>query len=156
LVEEKAVKTYSRRDLGLLLPALAAAVPATAQQSAAPKEPPKRLSSKAYVFEDLPAKKNGDNVGRAVLNGLTHKDYPVELHMTELAAGQQPHPPHQHLHEEILMLRSGQLEVTMNGETTRLTPGSVVFVASNDLHGWKNPGTTPAQYFVMALSGDTA
>jgi quercetin dioxygenase-like cupin family protein len=42
----------------------------------------------------------------------------------------------------------------MNGETTRLTPGSVVYVASNDLHGWKNPGQEPARYFVMALGGD--
>ena len=91
-----------------------------------------------------------------MFNGLTHRDYPVDLHLTELAAGAQPHPPHKHVHEEILMLQTGQLEVTMNGETTRLTPGSVVYVASNDLHGWKNPGSTPAQYFVIALGGDAA
>jgi quercetin dioxygenase-like cupin family protein len=143
--------TYSRRDLGLLLPAVAAS--AAAQQSAE-KAPLKKLPSKAYVFEDLHAKQNGENTGRAVLNGTTHTGYPVELHMTELAAGQAPHPPHRHAHEEILMLRSGQLEVTMNGETTRLTPGSVVYVASNDLHGWKNPGPAKAEYFVMALGGD--
>jgi quercetin dioxygenase-like cupin family protein len=56
----------------------------------------------------------------------------------------------------MLMLETGQLEVTMNGETKRLTPGSVVFVASNDLHGWKNPGTEHARYFVIALGGDGA
>jgi quercetin dioxygenase-like cupin family protein len=145
------VDTYSRRDLSLLLPALCV-TDAAAQQN----EAPKKLASKAYVFESLAAKQNGQNVSRAVLNGATHTGYPVELHMTELGPGQAPHAPHRHVHEEILMLQSGQLEVTMNGETTRLTPGSVVFVASNDLHGWKNPGTTPAQYFVMALGGDAA
>ena len=152
---EDAVKSYSRRDLGWLLPALAAAVPAGAQQAAESKPPLGKLTSKAYVFEDLHAKKNGENVGRSVLNGLTHKDDPVELHMTELAAGGQPHPPHRHVHEEILMLQSGQLDCSMNGETIHLTPGSVVYVASNDLHGWKNPGTAPAQYFVISLSGDS-
>lgn len=147
------MKTYSRRDLGLLLPALAA-LPANAQQTE-PKPPPKQLTSKAYIYENLPVKQNGENVGRAVLNGATHKDDPVELHITELAGGQQPHPPHRHAHEEILMLKSGQLDCIMNGETIHLTPGSVVYVASNDLHGWKNPGTTPAQYFVISLSGDS-
>lgn len=142
---------YTRRDLSLLLPALAATASA---QTSAEKAPPKKLPSKAYVFEELHTKQNGENVGRAVLNGATHTGYPVELHITELAAGQAPHPPHRHAHEEILMLRTGQLEVTMDGETTRLTPGSVVYVASNDLHGWKNPGPERAQYFVIALGGD--
>lgn len=149
------MKNYSRRDLGLLLPALAAAVPGRAQNTE-PKAPPMKLASKAYVFDNLPVKKNGENVSRAVLNGATHKDDPVELHITELAAGGQPHPPHRHAHEEILMLQSGQLDCIMNGETIHLTPGSVVYVASNDLHGWKNPGTQPAQYFVISLSGDGA
>jgi quercetin dioxygenase-like cupin family protein len=144
------MNTFSRREIGLLFPALAAA------QTSDPKDPPKKLASNAYVFGDLKTKQNGQNVGRAVFNGATHREYPVELHITELAAGQQPHPPHRHAHEEILMLQTGQLEVTMNGETTRLTPGSVVYVASNDLHGWKDPGTEAARYFVMSLGGDAA
>lgn len=144
---------YSRRDLGLLLPALAAT--AAAQEKGAPKATPKKLASKAYVYEKLAAKQNGENTGRAVFNGLTHSDYPVELHITELGPGQQPHAPHRHVHEEVLMLRTGELDVTMNGETTRVTAGSVVYVASNDLHGWKNPGSTPAQYFVIALGPNT-
>jgi quercetin dioxygenase-like cupin family protein len=146
---------YSRRDLGLLLPALAAAA-AEAQEKSDPNAPPKKLPSKVYVFEDLNAKKNGENVGRAVLNGATHTGYAVELHLTELGPGQMPHAAHRHAHEEIVMLQKGVLEVTMNGETTRLTPGSVAFVASNDLHGWKNPGTEPCQYFVIALGRDNA
>ena len=102
------------------------------------------------------SKRVPENTGRAVLNGATHTGYPVELHLTELGPGQRPHPPHRHVHEEILMLQTGQLEVTMNGQTTRIRPGSVVYVASNDLHGWMNQGAEPAQYFVIALGGDAA
>ena len=46
---------------------------------------------------------------------------------------------------------AGTLDVTIEGKTTRLTPGSVAYVASNELHGWKNPGADRAQYFVIAL-----
>ncbi len=134
---------YSRRDLALLLPAWTAA--------AAAQEPSKQLPSKVYKFEDLPVKTNGENKSRAVLNGQLHTGFPVELHITELAAGQSPHTPHQHVHEEIVMLRSGQLDITISGQTTRATAGSVVYVASNELHGSRNPGPGPAMYFVIAL-----
>jgi mannose-6-phosphate isomerase-like protein (cupin superfamily) len=138
---------YSRRDLGLLLPALAAASGAAQQ---------KALPSKAYKYEDLPVRGNGPNKSRAVLSGETHSGFPIELHTTELGAGQSPHAPHKHVNEEVLMLRSGILDATINGETTRVTAGSVVYAASNDLHGWRNPGPEPAQYFVIALGSTSA
>jgi quercetin dioxygenase-like cupin family protein len=134
---------YSRRDLGLLVPVLAAAS-GRAQQKALP--------SKAYKYEDLTVRGSS----RAVMNGETHTGYPIEMHITELAAGQAPHAPHKHVHIEVLMLRSGVLDATILGETTRVTAGSVVYLASNDLHGWRNPGPDPAQYFVMSLGGDKA
>ena len=140
----------SRRDLGMILPALAVAT-ASAQE----KEN-KTLPSKAFKYEDLPVKINGENKSRAVLNGETHSGFPIELHMTELAAGQAPHPPHQHVHEELLMLQQGTLDATIKGQTTQVTAGSVVFLASNDEHGWRNPGPGPAQYFVIALGKDNA
>jgi quercetin dioxygenase-like cupin family protein len=131
----------SRRDIALLLPALAAA-----QEKKAPT-----LESKVYEYEDLPVKVNGQNKGRAVLNGVTHGGFPVELHMTELGPGQAPHAPHQHSHEEIVMLRRGSLDVTIEGKTTRMTSGSVTSVASGQMHGWRNPGPEAAEYFVIAL-----
>jgi len=39
---------------------------------------------------------------------------------------------------------------------TRLGPGSVALAANNDLHGVKNVGTEPAQYFVIAIGRDNA
>ena len=134
----------SRRDLGLFLPGLAAAgaAPGTA------------LPSATFRFEDLPVRQNGPNRARAILNGETHRGYPVEMHMTELAAGQMPHPPHHHVHEEMILIHAGTLEVTISGRTVRLGPGSSAYVASNEEHGWRNVGTTPALYFVLALGGD--
>ncbi|HLK65412.1 MAG TPA: cupin domain-containing protein [Bryobacteraceae bacterium] len=136
----------SRRDLAVILPALAAA--AQAQES-------KLLPSKAFPYESLPVKVNGENKSRAVLNGETHSGYAIELHMTELGPGQAPHPPHRHVHEELMMLQRGTLEATIKGESMRLPAGSVVYMASNDEHGWRNPGPEPAQYFVIAFGKDS-
>ena len=134
---------YSRRDLSLLIPALTAATAAAGDTNLLP--------AKVYKYEDLVVKVNGQNQSRAVFNGETHKGMPVELHMTKLAPGQAPHPPHKHVHEEVLMLKNGILDATFGGETSRLTPGSVIYVASMVEHGWKNPGTGTAEYFVIAL-----
>jgi quercetin dioxygenase-like cupin family protein len=146
LIEEPSLLDYSRRDLRLLLPAVLAAK-AAAQTG-------KILPAEVFVYEDLPVKVNGQNKARSVMNGETHSAFPIELHLTELGAGQEPHPPHKHVREEILLLQRGILDVTMDGKTSRLTPGSVVYVASNHQHGWKNPGDGTAQYFVIALGRD--
>lgn len=140
----------SRRDLSALLPALAAAQAAMAQS----KEKP-ALASKAYRFEDLPEKVNGQNRSRDVFNGKNHSGFPVDIHITELGPGQMPHAAHHHVHEEIVMLQTGLLDVTIEGKLTRVTPGSVVYVNSNEEHGWKNPGPERAQYFVMAIGRES-
>jgi len=112
------------------------------------------LPSKAFKYDDLPVKINGQNKSRAVLKGETHSGFSIELHMTELGAGQAPHPPHKHVHEELLMLQQGILDVTIEGQASQVTAGSIVYLASNDEHGWRNPGPGTAQYFVIALGRD--
>ena len=137
--------TYSRRDLSILLPAIVAAN-AMAEPSALP--------SKSYSFSELPVRENGPNRQRAVLKGETHSGFPVELHMTELAPGKAPHPPHHHVHEEMIMIHEGTLEVTIAGRSANLGPGSVAYVASGEEHGWRNVGDGRAHYFVLALGQD--
>ena len=138
---------YSRRDLALLLPALAAA-------NAQDQQDGKILPARSYKYEDLPVKVNKTSRGRAVLNGETHSGFPIEMHLTELDPGQAPHAPHRHVHEEMFMLRSGTVDMTISGKTTQLTPGSVAYIASNELHGLINSGSEAAQYFVIALGND--
>jgi quercetin dioxygenase-like cupin family protein len=134
----------SRRELALLLPALAAATSADAQAELLP--------SKCYPFESLAVKKSANgNETRQVLNGTTHSGCHIDLHVTTLQPGQMPHPAHHHVWEEMIMVQKGTLDVTISGRTTRIGPGSIAYVASNEEHGWKNVGDTPAQYFVLAL-----
>lgn len=105
------------------------------------------LPSKTYRFEDLVLK----GTSRAVFDGATHSGFHVDLHETELAPGAAPHAAHRHEHEEMIMIREGTLEITIEGKVTTVGPGGVVYAASNEMHGWKNIGTTKAHYFVIAL-----
>ena len=136
----------TRRHLALLFPALA-----TAQQPAAEKGV---LPSKPYPFEQLTGRQTATIKSYQILTGDTHSGYRLDLHESELPGGAAPHPPHRHVHEEMLFIREGQMEVTINGQSTLLGPGSCAYMASNDLHGYRNPGTAPAKYFVLALGTD--
>ena len=131
---------YSRRDMGIAAFAMASAAPA---QEAMP--------SRAFQYEDLTVKTNGKNRSRDVLKGKTHQGYALDMHLTELAAGEMPHAAHHHEHEEMVMIQTGTLEVTISGKVSTVGAGSVVYVASNEEHGWRNVGSTRAQYFVMAF-----
>ena len=136
---------FSRRDLSLVLPLLAAKA---AGQSHA-------LVSKTYRYEDLPVHGEGLNRGRPIFDGETHTGVPIELHETELAPGQMPHPAHHHVHEEMILVREGTMEVTIAGKSATLGPGSVGYVASGVEHGWRNVGTDRARYFVLAVGRDS-
>ena len=140
----------SRRQLAGLVPALAVAQTAPKKEVAAAKEKP-TLVSKAYEAKEMAVKVSGENKSWAVFDGKNHSGFPVDIHITELGPGMAPHAPHHHVHEEVVMLQTGQLDVTILGKTTRVTAGSVVYVNSNEEHGWKNPGPERAKYFVMAL-----
>lgn len=134
---------HSRRDFSLLLPLLAAEMKAQDQT----------LKSKAYRIEDRTAPLPG-SYAHPVFNGELHTGFAVELHETELPTGQVPHPSHHHVHEEVILIREGTLEVTIAGKSVRMGPGSVAFVASGEEHGWRNVGNTTARYFLLALGPD--
>lgn len=113
------------------------------------------MPAHAFPYEELTAKPSGTIAMRQILSGDTHIGYLLDLHESELPAGEAPHPPHRHVHEEMLMIREGLLEVTIEGEgARRLGPGSVAYLASNREHGWRNVGKTKAVYFVLALGDD--
>ncbi len=133
----------NRRNLAAFLPIFA-----TATASAADR---KTLISQTYRFEDLLVKENGQNRSRDVLDGLTLSGFHIDLHQTELGPGMAPHASHHHAHPELLMLREGSLEVTIEGKLSTIGAGSVIYVASNEEHGWRNAGKTRASYFVIAL-----
>jgi len=141
---------HSRRAFVLAMSGLAAQ--AAAQETGS--DSTRTLLSKTYSYAGLPVRVNGPNSSRRVFNGELHSGFAVEMHETELDAGLAPHPPHRHEHEEIVIVNQGTLDVMIAGKSTKLGPGSVAFIGSNDEHGWRNVGATKARYFLIAVGPD--
>ena len=146
------MENLNRREVLVALSALAAvgAGALEAQEAAAADKP--LPESGSWTFDSLKANASPDgHVTRPVIRGVTATGEAVEVHETMLPAGQMPHPPHKHRHSEFLFIRDGDLEFTSGGKTSRIGPGSVAFNGSNVMHGLKNVGTTPANYFVIEI-----
>lgn len=138
--------TYSRRDVCLLVTALAASPGIAAEDT--------KLRSKALPYDQMTVHESNGHQSRPILSGKLHNGCDLEVHQTRLPPGAMPHPPHHHVHEEMFLIRQGTVEVTIAGQSTHLGPGSVGFVGSGDEHGLRNVGTTHAEYFVVALGKD--
>ena len=109
------------------------------------------LPSATYPFSELPMRTVNGAAIRPVLKGKLATAESLEVHETTLPPGAMPHAPHHHVHSEMWLIREGTVQLTINGTSHVIGPGSVGFVHSNDEHGIKNVGTTPATYFVVAV-----
>lgn len=144
-----------RRNLMGLLPAVIAqgammsAVSDTASAQSAPAAG--ILPSAVYPFDSLPVRSSATAVTRAILKGKLATGESIEVHETTLPAGGSPHPPHHHEHTEMWLIREGTIEITIEGKASRLGPGSLGFVRSNEEHGITNPTDKSTTYFVVAV-----
>jgi mannose-6-phosphate isomerase-like protein (cupin superfamily) len=152
----------SRRDFALLLPALAAAATSRAQSTAPAAAPAAEngveklplLKTKAYLYNEIPVTTNGKNKSRRMFTAKTHTGFKMESHQSDIAPGEVNHPPHKHLREEMMLVRLGTMELTINGTPYRLGPGDVGVIGSNEMHNAKNVGTIRAEYFIVNIGRD--
>ena len=121
--------------------------------------PPKETTTLASTFVDwdsLAPRHTSVGEVRHVFDNPTKTLDKFEVHITTLNPGQQSHPVHRHSWEEMLLVKSGEFEVNINGHPQHAGPGALVFLASNDPHNAKNVGSTPATYYVINLVSDLA
>ena len=148
---------YSRRDLGLLLPALAAAsasaqtaestgapAPAAAAENLIEKLPV--MKTKAFLYNEIPVTVNGKNKSRRMFTAKTHTGFKMESHQSDIAPGEVNHPPHQHLREEMMLVRlgtedrrRGPFPFLLRGPGGRMT-------ARRCIHRSPDPGVLPWPY----------
>ena len=137
----------NRRDISMLIAGVAAGVAVTVGAQQAVKAAP--LGSAVYPWESLAVEKTASGERRAVFDGFTTTVDRLETHVTTVHAGTASHAAHRHPDEELVYVREGVIEATINGVSQRAPAGSVIFFASNDLHGMRNAGDGPASYFVL-------
>lgn len=108
------------------------------------------VPSHVYQWNDLVAKQEETRIRRQVLEGSTTDLEYLEVHTSTLAPGMAPHPPHTHDDvEELVIVKEGQLKVTIKDQSKVLGPGSVAVAIPGDEHGFENAGETPVTYYIF-------
>ena len=134
----------TRRDLIVALIAVVCTVGGFAAADELPL-----IGSSVFDWNSVSAKPTETGSVRSFFTVRTPTLERLEVHVTTLNPGKSPHPPHRHPNEEMLIIRQGTVEALINGEWKQVGPGSVIFFASNQLHGLRNVGTEPAVYHVI-------
>jgi quercetin dioxygenase-like cupin family protein len=107
------------------------------------------MGSSIFEWEKMTAQTTKTGMVRRVVQQPTATLDELEIHITTLNPGESPHAPHKHPDEELIVIKEGTVESFLNGQTQRVGPGSIIFQASNQMHGIKNVGTGPATYHVI-------
>jgi quercetin dioxygenase-like cupin family protein len=110
-----------------------------------------KLQSAVYDWEKMTVTKTPTGERRAILSAPTATMSKVSWHITTINAGLVAHAPHKHVDEELVVVKDGLIEVTVDGEVTRGGPGSMFWFASGSMHGMRNVGETAASYYVFRV-----
>lgn len=108
-----------------------------------------KLGSLVLDWSKLPVIPTSRGERRDFFDGPTATLTNFECHATTLNPGETPHEAHRHPDEEMVVVKDGTVEVTINGRAQSAGAGSVFFFASGDLHGLRNVGATTASYHVF-------
>jgi XRE family transcriptional regulator, regulator of sulfur utilization len=133
-----------------IIPLVTLVVSVAAASSVATVVAQKQLQkSTVYSWSTGDSKSNDWGAARQVMRSATPTLDELEIHISTLSPGKSPHAPHQHQHEELLILKEGTLETFQSGATRRIGPGGIIFQASNEMHNVTNVGSAPATYYVI-------
>jgi quercetin dioxygenase-like cupin family protein len=111
--------------------------------------PPDLLRSLIFDWNEISPQPTPTGSKRPFFRGRTATLDRLACHVSTLNAGQSAHAPHRHPEEELIIVKDGVLDALHDGKTTRMSAGSVLFIAPDDLHGVTNPGPATATYYVL-------
>src|SRR6516225_4979480 len=108
-----------------------------------------KLQSTIFDWEKLKVTPTTNGVRRDVLDGPTATLDKLHCHITTLNPGQTSGEPRLHLQEEVIIVREGSVEATVDGRVQTVGPGSVIFFGGNAGTRLRNAGSGPATYTVV-------
>ena len=121
--------------------------PIPAAESAGPGQ----LGSTIFEWEQLKVVPTAKGERRDVVDSPTVTCTNFECHATTLRAGEVAHPSHRHPDEELIVVKEGTMQATVEGVVHQGGPGTIFFFGSNDQHGLSNIGRTNATYYVIRI-----
>ncbi len=107
------------------------------------------MGSAVFDWSKIEVKQTNSGERRQFFQSPTATLDELECHVTTLNKGETAHAPHQHPEEELIVVKEGIIEVVQAGVTNRVGTGSVIFHASNVMHGMRNGGDGVASYHVF-------
>jgi (S)-ureidoglycine aminohydrolase len=108
------------------------------------------LSPRVYEFNKLETVKEETRLRKQVLEGSTTALSHFEVHSSTIPPGKSAHPPHVHDDvEELIIVKEGQIKITIKDQSRIVGPGSIGFAMPGDPHGFENAGSNPATYYVL-------
>lgn len=99
--------------------------------------------------DSLPFRPSARGGGRAYFDRPTAMCDRFEMHVTQLNTKGPSHEPHSHDETEIILVISGETELTIDGKVYQGSDGDLFLMESQLLHGVRNASDKPCSYFAF-------
>ncbi|UFH53596.1 cupin domain-containing protein [Spirosoma sp. KNUC1025] len=112
------------------------------------------IPSKVYSWSQSPVVKHTGYEDRTILEGTTRDFADLSVHAITLFANQPPQHAQKLDEEQLLIVKEGELTLTLGEKTKTLGPGSVALVMPGDLHRLENKTLRPLTYYMMRYTSN--
>ena len=115
--------------------------------------PEEKLNKKSAVFQwdDLAFVPSANGGRRNVLQRPTAQLNELEIHVTTLNAGLPSHAAHTHTDDEFILVKTGNVEMSVSGKPYKAGAGSLYFLKGEDPHGIRNIGDVACEYYAIRM-----
>ncbi|GAB4034728.1 cupin domain-containing protein [Spirosoma jeollabukense] len=112
------------------------------------------IPSKVYSWDQAPVVKHTGYESRTIMRGPTRDFSDLTIRAVTLFANR----PSQHSQtldeEQLIIVKKGELTLTLNEKKKTLGPGSVALIMPGDVHRFENKTDVPLTYFVMQYTSN--
>jgi (S)-ureidoglycine aminohydrolase len=105
--------------------------------------------SKVYTWQELKEKKKDGVETRKIASGSGAALAYMNWSIITMNAGKSSSRLEKHSDEELIIIREGQLKVSVRDSSKLLGPGSIALFMPGDEHELQNTGTSAASYYVL-------
>ncbi|WP_207514069.1 cupin domain-containing protein [Longitalea luteola] len=114
------------------------------------------ITSKVFAWNDLIVEKDSSTYFMKVANGPTATLSNLNIRVIELDPGKTHHSSLAYVDaEELIIVKEGNLKVTVKGNSTIIGPGGVALIMPGDDHSFENTGKALAVYYVLRFNTHT-
>lgn len=107
------------------------------------------IPSKVYSWEKAPVEKKGGFEDRTIVEGTTRDFNNFSVHGITIPPNLTPQPAEIREDEAMIIVKTGELTVSLGSRIKTLGPGSVVVIMPGDGHRLENKSSAPVTYHVM-------